>query len=145
MSDSVVEQGGAVATLLVNIDVAEIEKAIAFYCAGLGLRVRRRLGPNTAELVGASSPIFLTQQPAGTLPFHGASSPRTYRRHWTPVHVDFVVAELESAVNRAESAGATLEGEVHASAWWRYVVMADPFGNGFCVLQFTGKGYGEGE
>ena len=27
--------------------------------------------------------------------------------------------------------------------WGRHAVLADPFGNGFCVLQFEGRGYAE--
>jgi predicted enzyme related to lactoylglutathione lyase len=131
------------AELLVNIDVDDLERALRFYREGLGLRLRRRLGPDIAELEGAGCPVFLTRHPAGSPPFLGASAGREFRRHWTPVHLDFVVPDLDAAIRRAESAGATREGEVRAYAWGRYLVMADPFGNGFCVLQFEGRGYAE--
>ena len=131
------------ADLLVNIDVDDLEKAIAFYTAGLGLRVSRRLGPDIVELHGASAPVYLTAQPAGTLPAPGSAAPRDYRRHWTPVHLDFVVPELEPALERARAAGAALEGGIREFAWGRYAVLADPFGHGFCVLQFQGRGYAE--
>jgi len=130
-------------TLLVNIDVADLEQAIEFYTVGICLTVRRRLGPSIVELLGASSPIFLTEQPTDSLPFAQATLRREYRRHWTSVHLDFVVHELEPAVRRAESAGARVEGETQEFAWGRYRVMADPFGNGFCLLQFLGRGYDE--
>jgi lactoylglutathione lyase len=129
--------------LLVNIDVDDLEGALRFYDEGLGLHLRRRLGPDVAELEGGGCPVFLTRHPAGALPFAGAATGRSYRRHWTPVHLDFVVPDLDGAVRRAEAAGARREGEVRAYAWGRYVVMADPFGNGFCVLQFEGRGYAE--
>ena len=137
MSDS----SDAVTTLLVNIDVGDLSQAIAFYTAGLGLTVRRRLAPNIAELRGSSSPVFLTEYPAGTLPCPEAPRPRDYRRHWTPVHLDFVVPELERAIRRAESAGAKPEGAIREFSWGRYFIMSDPFGNGFCLLQFKGSGY----
>ncbi len=127
--------------LLVNIDVADLEQAIGFYTGGIGLTLRRRLGPGIAELLGSSSPIFLTEQPSGSLPFEEATLRRDYRRHWTSVHLDFVVPELEPAVRRAESAGARVEGETREFTWGRYRVMSDPFGNGFCLLQFEGDGY----
>lgn len=128
-----------------NIDVGDLEKALRFYTEGLDLRLRRRLGPDIAELAGASSPVFLTQHASGTPAVPGARTPRRYARHWTPVHLDFVVADLAAAVQRAEAAGATREGDVRAFDWGRFLVMADPFGNGFCVLQFEGEGYAEGE
>lgn len=137
MSDS----SSAAPTLLVNIDVGDLERGLEFYTAGLGLTVRRRLGPNIVELRGASSPVFLTEHPSGSLPSPEAPRPRDYHRHWTPVHLDFVVSELEPAIRRAESAGATPEGAIREFSWGRYLVMSDPFGNGFCLLQFEGSGY----
>jgi predicted enzyme related to lactoylglutathione lyase len=131
----------SVTTLLVNIDVGDLARAIEFYTVGLGLAIRRRLAPNIVELQGASSPVFLTEYPAGTLPCPEAPRPREYGRHWTPVHLDFVVPELEAAVRRAAAAGARPEGAVRDFPWGRYLIMSDPFGNGFCLLQFKGSGY----
>jgi uncharacterized glyoxalase superfamily protein PhnB len=59
------------------------------------------------------------------------------------VHLDFVVEDITAAVQRASAAGATLEGEIQAHEWGRLAVMSDPFGHGFCFLQFAGKGYDE--
>lgn len=129
--------------LLVNIDVSDLEEAIAFYTEGLGLRLRRRLGPDIAEMAGSSAPVFLTRHAGDTRPLPGAPGSRDYGRHWTPVHLDFVVADLERAVRRAEAAGARPEGALREFDWGRFRVMADPFGNGFCILQFRGRGYAE--
>src|SRR5689334_1155344 len=53
--------------LLVNVDVDDLEKAIDFYRAALGLTLKRRLFDDTvAELAGASSPIFLLKKDAGS-------------------------------------------------------------------------------
>src|ERR1051326_5465533 len=41
------------------IDVADLERGIAFYCDGLNLTLRRRLSPSWVELAGANLPIFL--------------------------------------------------------------------------------------
>jgi len=131
------------ADLLVNIDVDDLEAAVRFYTEAVGLSPGRRLGPDVAELRGASSPLYLIRRAAGTPPFAGAAPAREYRRHWTPVHLDFVVADLPAAIRRAEAAGAAREGEVREFEWGRYLVMADPFGNGFCLLQFSGRGYAE--
>ena len=137
MSDS----SDVFAALLVNIDVSDLGQAIEFYTTGLGLTVRRRPYPNIVELQGGSSPVFLTEKPAGTLPYPEAPRPREYCRHWTPVHLDFVVPDLELAIRRAESAGATPEGAIRDYTEARYIIMSDPFGNGFCLLQFKGSGY----
>jgi catechol 2,3-dioxygenase-like lactoylglutathione lyase family enzyme len=125
--------------LLVNIDVEDLEQGARFYCDGLGLRVGRRFD-GWVELVGADAPIYLLPKPAGTEAFpHG--SKRSYLRHWTPVHLDFVVPDIGKAVKRAIAAGATLERDVTEHAYGKLALLADPFGNGFCLLEFTGRGY----
>jgi predicted enzyme related to lactoylglutathione lyase len=68
---------------------------------------------------------------------------RHYARHWTPVHLDFVVADLDAAVGTAVSAGATVEGEPATHAWGRIAHLADPFGHGLCLIAFLGRGYDE--
>lgn len=72
-----------------------------------------------------------------------AAQTRDYRRHWTPVHLDFVVPDLAAALARARDAGATLEGEPRTANWGRIATLADPFGHGFCLLEFRGRGYDE--
>jgi catechol 2,3-dioxygenase-like lactoylglutathione lyase family enzyme len=92
--------------LLANVDVDDLEKAIAFYRDALGLRLGRRLGDGVAEMLGASSAIYLLAKPAGSAPCPGVAERRAYARHWTPVHLDFVVADLDAAVGMARAAGA---------------------------------------
>ncbi len=131
------------AELLVNIDVDDLDEAVEFYVRRLGLTPGRRVGPDAREMLGAACPIYLLKQPGDTRPFAEATSRRDYGRHWTPVHLDFAVEELQSAVDRALSAGARLEGRIEERAWGRMARMADPFGHGFCLLQFKGRGYDE--
>lgn len=128
--------------LLVNIDVDDLDKAAAFYCEGLGLRVGRRFD-GWLELVGASSPIYLLPKKAGSPISPVSSAGRDYARHWTPVHLDFVVDDIDAAVARAVRAGAGLEMNITNHAYGRLALLADPFGNGFCLLQFTARGYDE--
>jgi predicted enzyme related to lactoylglutathione lyase len=128
--------------LLVNVDVDDIERAIEFYRAAFGLHLGRRLfGGSVAEMLGASSMIYLLAKPAGTLPSRQASSARDYHRHWTPVHLDFEVVDIDAAVKRAVAAGARLENEPRSFNWGRLAMLSDPFGHGFCLLQFTDRGY----
>jgi predicted enzyme related to lactoylglutathione lyase len=128
--------------LLVNIDVDDIEYAIEFYRAAFGLRVARRFGATAAEMIGSTAPIYLLEKKPGTPAFKGGPE-RDYARHWTPVHLDFVVADIDAAVNRAVAAGAQLERPVATQRWGKLALMADPFGHGFCFVQFLGRGYDE--
>jgi predicted enzyme related to lactoylglutathione lyase len=130
--------------LLVNIDVDDLEKGITFYQNALGLRLGRRLFDDTvAEMVGASSNIYLLTKPSGTSASPQVSLARDYRRHWTPVHLDFEVDDVGAAVQRALAAGAKLDGDIRTFAWGRIAMMSDPFGHGLCLLQFIGRGYDE--
>ena len=126
--------------LLVNIDVSSLELAVEFYRDAIGLSLRRNLGENLAELSGADSRIFLCAHPRESLPYDSARNGRDFDRHWTPVHIDFVVDDLEVAIRRAVAAGARAEGGPREFEWGRYQVFADPFGNGFCLLEFSDGG-----
>ena len=130
--------------LMVNIDVDDLEKAIAFYSDGLGLRLARRLfDDSVAEMSGASSTIQLLLKAAGSPAASSAPVTRRYRRHWTPVHLDFAVEDISAGVERAIRAGATLEGTVESHAWGHLATLSDPFGHGLCLLEFRGRGYDE--
>lgn len=127
---------------LINIDVPDLEAAIEFYQRATELRLGRRLFEGTvAELTGASVRVLLLQKETGSSPVPGVSLSRDYRRHWTPVHLDFVVPELEVATERAVAAGARLEGPIQSFVWGRQACLSDPFGHGFCLLQWQGGGY----
>jgi catechol 2,3-dioxygenase-like lactoylglutathione lyase family enzyme len=128
--------------LLVNIDVDDLAKGIAFYETALGLHVGRRFAFGV-ELLGASSVIYLLVKEEGTLASPMSADLRRYRRHWTPVHLDVVVDDVGEAVGRALDAGATLEGGIRVHEWGQIATMADPFGNGVCFLQFLNRGYDE--
>jgi predicted enzyme related to lactoylglutathione lyase len=80
-------------------------------------------------------------KPAGDSASSVARLPRGYDRHWTPVHLDFVVADVSAAVERAVTFGAKQEGNIRSFVWGRLAVLSDPFGHGFCLLQFIGGGY----
>jgi predicted enzyme related to lactoylglutathione lyase len=130
--------------LLINIDVPDLEEAIRFYRDGLGLQLRRMLFAGTvAEMGGAAWPIYLLAKDAGTRPAPALDSVRTYRRHWTPLHLDFVVKDVWAAVKQAEDAGAGLEHGPESFVWGHLATLSDPFGHGFCLVQWSGKGYDE--
>jgi len=129
--------------LLVNIDVGDLQRAIAFYTGAFDLRIGRKFGAAGVELLGASAPIYLLVKAPGTPAFVNATQLRDYGRHWTPVHLDFVVHDIEKALARAIAAGASLERPTQTSSWGKLALLADPFGNGLCLVEFVGRGYDE--
>lgn len=128
---------------LVNLEVNDLEKAVGFYSSVFELKVGRRFGTFGVELLGSSAPIYLLAKAPGTLASCLTSQRRSYERHWTPVHLDFIVDDIESSVQKAVSAGAQLEEPVATYKWGMLALMADPFGHGFCFVQFLGRGYDE--
>jgi len=128
---------------LINVDVDDLDKATHFYETAFGLKVGRRFGADGVEMLGSSAPIYLLLKAAGTAVSSTAPVRRSYGRHWTPVHLDFVVEEIESAVRQAVAAGARLESAIATHKWGRLALMVDPFGHGFCFVQFLGRGYDE--
>ncbi|HEY0846362.1 MAG TPA: VOC family protein [Noviherbaspirillum sp.] len=129
--------------MLVDIDVPDLGKAIAFYCSALELRFRRMLDEDVAELAGGSSLVYLLKKDEGSACAVSTMETRRYARHWTPVHVDFVVDDIAQATKRAIDAGATRES---ACIRWRgssCVTFSDPFGNGFCLIEFAGETYSD--
>ena len=127
--------------MLINIDVPDVEAGLAFYTAALGLCVSRRLGEGFAELLGSDAPIYLLKKDPGTSIGPDGGDTRRYERHWSPIHPDFVVDDIEAAVARALSAGAVQEGETCNAPYGRLAMFADPFGHGFCLIEFNDRGY----
>jgi predicted enzyme related to lactoylglutathione lyase len=123
------------------IDVADLERGVAFYCDGLGLTLKRRLSPSWVELEGANLPIFLLGNRKPTAKLGGTTIRRDFGRHWTPVHLDFIVPDIDTAVARLMGFGATLDRPVQNAEYGRMANLADPFGNGFDLIEFSGSGY----
>jgi predicted enzyme related to lactoylglutathione lyase len=130
--------------MIVNIDVPELAPAIAFYSDALGLKLNRILDDDVAELSGASSSIYLLASAAGSAPASSVTEKRRYSRHWTPVHIDFVVDDIVASATRAIKAGATQESECIEWRGSRCITFSDPFGHGFCLIAFAGETYDDG-
>jgi predicted enzyme related to lactoylglutathione lyase len=125
--------------ILLNIDVPDLAAAERFYVEAFGLRVGRRFGTEFVEILGWPVPLYLLRKPPGSM--GAAGQARSYARHWTPIHADVVVADLDAEAARAVRAGARLESGPHAAAFGRIACLADPFGNGFCLIEFSARGY----
>ena len=127
--------------LLVNIDVPDTEQGIAFYTAALGLTLGRPFDEDFVELLGAPVPIYLLRKDAGTSIGPAGGDARRYERHWSPVHFDVVVEDRATAIARATAARAVQEGETCDAPYGRLAMFADPFGHGFCLIEFNAEGY----
>ena len=125
-------------------DVDDLERGVDFYGSLFGLQVGRRLGGYAVELLGGPAPIYLLQKNAGSAatPDGSAATPdgsqqRHYGRHWTPVHLDFVVDDIESVTAKAIAQGARLEQPITTESWGSLALLADPFSHGFCLIQVS--------
>ena len=128
-------------TVHAYIEVTEPAHGIAFYCDGLGLTVKRRLSPRWIELAGANLPIFLLASRPEIADLGTTTARRDYARHWTPVHLDFVVPDLDAMVARLSACGGSLDRAIKDREYGRIANMADPFGNGFDLIEFSASGY----
>lgn len=135
-----VSMNSVTTSFIVNLDVPDLAAAEIFYTAAFDLRVGRRLGPGALELLGGPTPLYLLQNDAGSAATEDGDV-RDYERHWTPVHLDWVVADIDAALARAVAAGAALERPVRERLWGKIAVLSDPFGHGFCLIQFSDAGY----
>jgi predicted enzyme related to lactoylglutathione lyase len=129
--------------ILVDIDVPDLNKGIDFYCSAFDLQLTRILDKDVAELAGGSSTIYLLQKEEGSKSASLTSDSRRYSRHWTSVHLDFVVQDLNQAVQRVTDAGAKRETECILWRGSQCITFSDPFGNGFCLIQFENETYGD--
>ena len=126
---------------LINMDVPNLSDAISFYEKALGLTLLRILDDDVAELGGADTAIFLLQKSELSAPVKTGRDMRRYSRHWTPVHLDFVVEDITKAASRVEAAGAVRESECVVWRGSKCITFSDPFGHGFCLIQFDRNTY----
>lgn len=127
--------------LLINIDVPELAPSIEFYCSALGLELNRLLDDDVAELTGGESTIYLLKNANGSRCVKRAMKYRNYSRHWTPVHIDVVVEDIDQAAERVLGCGAIQESECIEWRGSKCITFSDPFGHGFCLIEFIGEGY----
>lgn len=127
--------------VLINIDVDDLDKGIRFYTQAFGLKEGRRFGHDFVELLGFPSPLYLLQNAAATATSKYSEELRHYTRHWTPVHLDIAVNCIASTLKNVTEAGGQVESPIKDRPYGKIAQGSDPFGNGFCVIEFSEKGY----
>ena len=117
----------------VSIDVSNLKKAETFYVEALGCKKVRDQGSNMVVLSVENCDIYLQEKESGTNPLDSGSVVRDYERHWTPVHLDFICENVDELVSKILKSGGEHEGG-DSGDWGSIAYCADPFGNGFCVI-----------
>ncbi|MFI7006607.1 VOC family protein [Streptomyces sp. NPDC050145] len=113
--------------IVVTLDCADTEAQAAFWLAALTpLGYRRGFhGHPYLSLVGPS--------PAPTLLLQHVPEPKQGKNRMH-LDLDFDTSDLASEVNRLEELGAARLSEELSEHGFRWIVVADPEGNEFCVF-----------
>jgi len=117
----------------VSIDVSNLKQAETFYTEALGCKKIRDQGSDMVVLATENCDIYLQEKKAGSKPLTSSETIRNYKRHWTPVHLDFLTKNIDEVVKNILKLGGLHEGG-DSGDWGSIAYCADPFGNGFCVI-----------
>ena len=117
----------------VSIDVPDLKKAETFYIEALGCKKVRDQGADMVVLSVENSDLYIQEKEAGSKPLPSNSIVRNYERHWTPVHLDFLCENIDERVAKILELGGLHEGG-ESGDWGSIAHCADPFGNGFCLI-----------
>lgn len=117
------------------IDVADIKQGTKFYTIALGCDIKHEK-QQSSELSAENVTIHLIEKEENSNPLIKESSSRNYSRHWTPVHLDFAVTDIEKTLSLIQEFGGILEDKKEGE-WGTAAFCADPFGNGFCIIKLN--------
>jgi predicted enzyme related to lactoylglutathione lyase len=121
--------------LEVCIDVPDLAQGVRFYADAFGFAKASEPYPGVAVLRNGDLAITLLEKRRDSKPSPNARDVRRYDRHWTPVHLDFHVADFKAALDKAVKAGAIAEQVFDSPDHGSAAFCADPFGHGFCLLE----------
>lgn len=127
------QEGKVVIKISVSIDVSDLKQAEHFYMEALGCRKLRDQGADMVVLATENCDIYLQEKAAGSKPVATSDVCRSYQRHWTPVHLDFLTQNVDEVVEKVLRLGGLHEGGERGD-WGSIAHCADPFGNGFCII-----------
>lgn len=119
--------------LSVSIDVPDLAQGESFYVNALGCEKVRSQGDKMVILSTDNAEIYLLERENGSATTKEVNIARTYERHWTPVHLDFLREDVDDVVAKVKKYGGLHEGG-ESGNWGSIAHCVDPFGNGFCVI-----------
>lgn len=122
------------ASVHVSIDVPELEAGLQFYGSVFGFVENARPFPTMAVLDANNVTVCMHEKAAGTKSSPGGADVRRYERHWTPMHIDVHVPDLDAVLEKVRAEGGTIESEFRTQGPKPVAFCSDPFGNGFCVI-----------
>lgn len=118
----------------VSIDVPDLEQGLRFYGSVFGFSEISRPFPTMAILDANNVTVCMHEKASGTKSSSGGADERRYERHWTPVHMDLHVADLDAVLVQVRAGGGVVENEFRTEGPRSAAFCSDPFGNGFCVI-----------
>lgn len=118
----------------VSIDVPSLEAGLRFYGAVFGFVETQRPFPTMAILDANNLTVCMHEKAAGTKSSASSGEVRHYERHWTPVHLDLHVHDLDVVLGKVRAEGGSVESEFRTEGPRPVAFCSDPFGNGFCVI-----------
>lgn len=121
-------------TVHLSIDVPNLEDGLRFYGRVFGLVETSRPFATMAILDANNLTVCMHEKHAGSKSSPGGEDTRRYERHWTPVHADFHVPDLDATLATLRAENGTIEAEYRSQGPMPVAFCADPFGNGFCVI-----------
>jgi predicted enzyme related to lactoylglutathione lyase len=110
-----------------------LKQAETFYIEALGCKKLRNQSEGMSVISTENCDIYLQEKMAGTKPIPSEAVERDYGRHWTPIHLDFLIMNVDDVVKKILQFGGQHEGGENGD-WGSIAYCADPFGNGFCVI-----------
>lgn len=116
----------------VSIDVSDMTKALTFYVEALGCKFKKKYADDWQVVSVGTLDLHIQQKASGSI--GAADQKRDYRRHWTPVHLDFIVDDIEPICAKVEKHGGAVEKKAFSEIA-DIANCADPFGNGFDLIR----------
>lgn len=121
-------------TVNVSVDVPNLALGVRFYQEVFGFLEVARPFPSMAVLDANNVTLCILEKAGGTQSAPTTSATRHYDRHWTPVHLDFHVDDIDAALEKIQAHGGVVEKEFRDEGPKPAGFCCDPFGNGFCVI-----------
>ena len=126
---------------LINIDVPELQPAIDFYEAAVGMQLERVLDDDVAELTYGSSIIYLLCKADGSGATPGIATSAVLRVTGRPCTSTSSSTTSTKPWPARPPQAPSAKASVSIGGAPKCVTFSDPFGHGFCLIEFAGDRY----